>query len=119
MRIYLAGSFSNWREPIKTEVPQHQYLDPSDHHNLQQEDVYTYLDLEQVRMSDMVLARVDPENPSNYGASLEIGYASGLGIPVILIDELTPSKDPRSKYSAWHVLLHKPRYARPLKQLTC
>jgi nucleoside 2-deoxyribosyltransferase len=98
MRIYLAGSFSNWREPIKTEVPQHQYLDPSDHHNLQQEDVYTYLDLEQVRMSDMVLARVDPENPSNYGASLEIGYASGLGIPVILIDELTPSKDPRSKY---------------------
>ncbi len=98
MRIYLAGSFSNWRDPIKDTVHWHQYLDPKEHHHLTQEDVYTYLDLEQVRMSDMVLARVDPQNPSNYGASLEIGYATGLGIPVILVDELTPSKDARSKY---------------------
>ena len=98
MRIYLAGSFSNWREQIKQEVPENTYLDPSEHHHLQQEDVYTYLDLEQVRMSELVLVRVEPENPSNYGASLEIGYAAALGIPVTLIDELTPNKDWRAKY---------------------
>ena len=98
MRIYLAGSFSNWREQIKQEVPQHTYLDPSEHHHLSQEDVYTYLDLEQVRTSDLVLACVDPHNPSSYGTSLEIGYATGIGIPVILIDMLTPAKDPRAKF---------------------
>ena len=87
MRVYLAGSVHEpWRDPFRFGAPQHYYLDPSSHNDLYIEDQYTFLDLEMVRMSDLVVARISPSNRSGYGASFEMGYALGLGIPFILID---------------------------------
>ena len=98
MRIYLAGDIRDnfWREVVKNRAPSHFYLDPTDHEHEHDERGYTYLDKEQIRMADAVFAYLDPNNPSLYGTSHEIGYADGLGIPVFLIDEL--DGDPRQKW---------------------
>lgn len=103
MRIYLAGSVRDpWREAFRFRAPQHHYLDPSAHNHIFDEDVYTMLNLQMVRQSDLVVAYCAPSNPSLYGTSVEVGAAWGLGIPVLVIDALTPAEDWRAEHFGMH-----------------
>jgi nucleoside 2-deoxyribosyltransferase len=101
MNIYLAGGFGNWRDQFRKAFetsPRINFLDPGAHGHVKNESAYTFLDLDQVNRADMLVAYLEPENPSLYGSSLEIGYAHAMAKPVVLIDALTPAGDKRSRY---------------------
>jgi len=87
MRIYLSGGMrGDWQDRVMAACPGHDYLDPRSH-KLTDPAAYTAWDLDAVRRSDLVFAYMAADNPSGYGLALEVGYAIGLGIPVLLVDE--------------------------------
>ena len=98
MRIYLAGSFSNWREQIKQEVPQHTYLDPSEHHHLSRRTSTPISTWSRYACQTWCWHASTRRTPATTALPWRSGTRLALGIPVILIDELTPNKDPRAKY---------------------
>lgn len=84
VKIYLAGGMrSGWQDRvIQTLTKQFpdkalMFLDPRQNSN-QDEAVYTAWDLEGVALADIVFVYVEQDNPSGFGACLEIGYARGL-----------------------------------------
>jgi len=87
MKIYLAGGLnSNWQEFAEKELLEHECINPKNWEHTEA-DVYTYRDLDGVYRCDLVLAYMEKENPSGIGMSLEIGYAVGIGKPVIFVNE--------------------------------
>ena len=99
MNIYLAGDLrTNWRDAFREQAPDFTYLDPQDHYHIKEETAYTFLDLLQLEQADLVVANLDPANPSLYGTSLEIGYAVAQGKSVLIIDQLTPAGDERARW---------------------
>jgi len=87
VKIYLAGGMrSNWRDQVKSHLPNAVYLDPCDH-DLSSPVHYTAWDLAAITQSDVVFIYYESANPSGYGLSLEAGYAAALGKLIILVDE--------------------------------
>lgn len=85
MKIYLAGGMrSGWQDALIAACPEVEFIDPRSH-GLTEPAAYTAWDLDGVRRCDLLLAYMEPDNPSLYGLSLEVGYAHGLGKPVWLV----------------------------------
>lgn len=87
MLIYLSGGMrSNWQDIVRESLPGHIFLDPRKNETDNPKE-YTLLDLVHIQKSDLVLAYLAPDNPSGYGLSLEIGFARGIGKPVIFVSD--------------------------------
>lgn len=88
MKAYLAGgTHSNWQDIFIKRYPNCEFIDPSDWKGLIIEPEYTTADVIGINGSDLLICYFEPTNPSGLGLAFEIGYAVGLGIPVVLIDE--------------------------------
>lgn len=89
-KIYLAGGMnqSNWQKKVIDSVGDKGYIFFNPRlHKLDNVKEYTLWDLHYVSKCDLLFAFMQKDNPSGYGLALEIGYARGLNIPVILVDE--------------------------------
>lgn len=89
MRIYLAGgTHSTWREDVKKALSDGDFafLDPRENGGGELKAQAAW-DLAAIRSSDVVLAYFEADNPSGVGTATEAGYATGLGIPVIVVNE--------------------------------
>ncbi len=96
--MYLAGGFrSDWQARISSAAPGFQYKDPSKH-GLTDPVQYTEWDLRAIRESDLVFAYLEVSNPAGYALALEVGYAKGLGKPVILVDERSSADEQAGRY---------------------
>ncbi len=95
-KIYLAGGFTDdWQERVVAALPGCQLLDPRSWQD-PSPAIYTERDLAAIREADIVFVYMNSANPSGYGLSIEIGYAYGIGKPIVFCDHIT--KDWRSKY---------------------
>ena len=93
--IYLAGGMkSGWQEIVKERIKGKDFytFDPRNH-QLENPEQYTIWDLYHVKNCDIVFAYIEQDNPSGYGAALEIGYAKALGKTIILVDEKSISDE--------------------------
>ena len=98
LTVYLAGGFrSGWQAKISTSAPGFLYKDPSKH-GLTDPIRYTEWDLRAIRESDLVFAYLEAANPAGYALALEVGYAKGLGKPVILVDERSSADEQTRRY---------------------
>lgn len=100
-KIYLAGgmSQSNWQRKVIDSLSDKKYTFFNPRlHNLNDPREYTLWDLHHVSKCDLLFAYMQRENPSGYGLSLEIGFATGMNIPVILVDERSKIDEDFSKY---------------------
>lgn len=88
MKVYLAGGMhSNWRKRVTEQFGKcMEFLDPTTH-GLIDEVAYTRWDLNAIYECDVVFAYMDSANPSGFGLCVEVGYASGIGRPVVYVCE--------------------------------
>lgn len=87
MKIYLAGGLhSDWQNAFIERYPTVEFIDPRDH-GLALAREYTVANKLGIRQSDLVVCYFERGNPSGLNLAYEVGYADGLGIPFILIDE--------------------------------
>jgi hypothetical protein len=87
--VYLAGGMrSDWQDKVidKCRGLNMNFLDPR-RHGLKDPILYTTWDMQAIQRSDVVLAFLEYDNPSGLGMAAEIGYAKGLGLPVIFVNE--------------------------------
>lgn len=83
MIVYLAGGMhSNWQDIFIDGYPDIEFIDPRSHGLSDPED-YTLWDMKGIERADIVIAYLEKSNPSGLGMAFEIGYAVGLGKPVI------------------------------------
>jgi len=88
MRIYLAGGFhSNWQDEIKQRCPEHTFFDPRTDADQKFAYRWTIQEIEGMKISELVFAYFEIDNPSGLGLAKEIGWATILGIPVWYVDE--------------------------------
>ena len=90
MKIYLAGGTkTNWQGDVKKLVPNHTYLCPTELETPHQNASFKWTGVEytMVKECDLVLAYFEKTNPSGIGMSIEIGWATAFGVPVILVDD--------------------------------
>lgn len=100
MKVYLAGGMKGtWQDDLMRLVPSHTYFDPRSH-GIQDPVGYTDWDLKHIGMCDVLVAYMDPSNPSGFGLSLEIGFAAALCKYIVFIDQL--GLDWRSRYFGMH-----------------
>ncbi len=94
MKVYLAGGMKSWWRSIvkKSFDPTFEFLDPCNH-ELSEPSSYTFWDMQAVKHCDLLFGYFEKDNPSGIGLSCEIGYALGLGKPVILVND-----QPENKY---------------------
>ncbi len=90
LRVYLSGGFhSGWQYTVIEAVDQHvevEWYNPLTHGLTRPQD-YTIWDLEHIRLCDVVFAYMEASSPCGLGVALEVGYARGMGKPVILVDK--------------------------------
>jgi nucleoside 2-deoxyribosyltransferase len=98
-KVYLAGGMtSGWQDRIVSEFKgEYTFFDPRSH-LLDTVKEYTVWDIHYVKNCDILFGYMEESNPSGYGLSLEIGYASALGKTVILVDERSPLDDQFQKH---------------------
>ena len=88
-KVYLSGGMneSDWQSNLIKELPNgFVFFNPREH-NLMHTKEYTFWDLYYVKNCDIVFGYMQKDNPSGFGLTLEVGYASALGKPIILVDE--------------------------------
>ena len=99
-KVYLSGgSHSGWQDKVISECPGFEFYDPRTH-GMESPNHYKVWDLSHIKMSDILFAVMDRENPSGYGIALEVGYAEGLRKTVIVVDEKSRSNEEFKKYFA-------------------
>ncbi|MBK8489229.1 MAG: nucleoside 2-deoxyribosyltransferase [Bacteroidetes bacterium] len=100
-KVYLSGGMnnSNWQQSVIEEIGAtgHVFYNPREH-NLSHSREYTIWDLFYVKNCDVLFAYMQMGNPSGYGLTLEIGYASALGKPIILVDEKSDDDENFKRY---------------------
>ena len=100
-KVYLSGGMnnSNWQQSVIDEIGGTGYVfyNPREH-NLSHSREYTIWDLLYVKNCDVVFAYMQKDNPSGYGLTLEIGYATALGKPIVLIDERSDDDEKFKRY---------------------
>ena len=100
-KVYLSGGMnqSNWQQAVIDQIGEKDYVfyNPREH-NLSHSREYTIWDLFYVKNCDVVFAYMQHDNPSGYGLTLEIGYATALGKPIILVYERSSADEPFRRY---------------------
>lgn len=102
-KVYLSGGMnnSNWQQDVIRELEAtgkgYVFYNPREH-KLSQSREYTIWDLFYVKNCDIVFAYMQKDNPSGFGLTLEIGYATALGKPIILVDEKSNTDDKFKRY---------------------
>lgn len=102
-KIYLSGGMnnSNWQQAVIEQLGAtdkgYVFYNPREH-NLSHSREYTIWDLFYVKNCDIVFAYMQKDNPSGYGLTLEIGYATALGKPIILVDERSDIDEKFKRY---------------------
>lgn len=92
MVIYLSGGMrGTWQDQFIQACSQHTFIDPRKNDTGEPRE-YTFLDLAHIRQSDLVVAYMAYDNPSGYGLCLEVGYARGGNIPVLLVEHLAEQR---------------------------
>lgn len=93
LKVYLAGGMRgyDWREEVQQLYGGPNYLEPL---NFSDPNTYTKLDLLLINQADAVLAYMSDDNPYGWALACEIGYALGLGKPVVFINALTDKRLP-------------------------
>jgi nucleoside 2-deoxyribosyltransferase len=89
MKVYLAGGTkSGWQELVKSALRDTDvlFLDPR-MNGFKDPVLYTAWDMQAIRGSGIVFAYLEKYNPSGLGLAAEIGYAKGLGYPVVFVNE--------------------------------
>ena len=90
IKVFLSGGMndSNWQQEVINSVGKEGYIyfNPREHF-LSKSKEYTMWDLFYVKKCDVVFAYMQKDNPSGFGLTLEIGYATALGKQIILVDE--------------------------------
>ena len=87
MKVYLAGGMrQEWRKQIIAAVEGVTFLDPTAH-GLNSPEAYTFADLLAVKECDLLVGYMEKDNPSGIGLACEVGYARGLGKPVLLVND--------------------------------
>lgn len=94
--VYLSGGMNTeWRETVKEINYKNTYnirfIDPTKNYT-DDPDEYAFLDTKQVMNSDLVIAYLEKDNPSGIGLAYEVGLATALNIPVILVSEKLDDK---------------------------
>lgn len=96
--MYLAGGArgTKWQREVKALFPDWVLFDPR---KCKSKDpaTYTRWDLNHIDKARVVLAYMDSDNPSGYGLSFEVGYASAQDKVVVFVDAMRRN-DPRRKY---------------------
>lgn len=88
MRIYLSGGLeSDWRDKVKGEVPNIEFLSPKPLGIFQKQDEWWTYDKILMQMADAIFAYIEPGIWVPVGLLIEIGEMHGLGKPVILVNE--------------------------------
>ena len=99
MRIYLSGGMrSGWQDRVKEAIGHwHEFADPRDKGETPDWTWREYgaWDFAHIQTCDLVFAYIEASNPSGYGLAVEIGYAHGLGKPVVLAME---QDHPQARY---------------------
>ena len=99
-KVYLAGGFhGELREHAKDllQAAGLYVFDPSQT-GLQHPEEYVAADLKAIRSSQVVFAFMEDRNPSGYPLCAEIGYAHGLGIPVVFLDQMSQDDSRRHSF---------------------
>ena len=102
-KVYLSGGMnnSNWQQEVIEQLggaeKSYVFYNPREH-NLSHSREYTIWDLFYVKNCDVVFAYMQKDNPSGYGLTLEIGYATALGKPIILVDERSDNDEKFKRY---------------------
>jgi len=103
IRIYLAGGWKDktkkgWQESVIYELERrlekrgsYGHVDGITAYNpkarkTDSPQVYTWADLQEVGMSDIVFVCLEDSNLAGQGLALEVGYAYAKGIPVVMFD---------------------------------
>lgn len=89
LTLYLSGGMrTDWQDVVIQSLGPtgFRYIDPRDNQT-KDPKIYTPWDLFGVRLSDIVLAYLEEDNPSGSGLALEVGYARGLGKHVVCVIE--------------------------------
>ena len=89
-KVFLSGglSLSDCQSEVINKVGRESYIYFNPRmHLLNEASQYSIWDLHYVEKCDILFAYMQKENPSGFGLTLESGYASALGKPIILIDE--------------------------------
>lgn len=106
--IYLAGGMKDgWQDTLipALEADGHIIKDPRSWGG-DDPAIYTPRDLYEIRNCDIVLAHMSSSNPSGFGMSVELGFAYGIYVPVIFLDDI--QTDWRSRYFGMHrVMAHE------------
>jgi nucleoside 2-deoxyribosyltransferase len=99
-KVYLSGGMNatNWQGKVTKAFKEGYIFYNPRLHNLAQSKEYTIWDLFYVKNCDIVFAYMQEDNPSGYGLTLEIGYATALSKPIILIDERSDTDSSFGKY---------------------
>ena len=87
--IYLAGGMrSGWQDKVIEACKglRFDFRDPRNN-NTKELIEYAVIDLHHIKMSDVIFAYIEKDNPSGAGACVECGYAKGLGKTVIVVNE--------------------------------
>jgi hypothetical protein len=67
-------------------------------HGQEDEDRYTFWDLEAIRRSDWVFAFLERDNPGGFSLALEVGFAKALDKKIILVDEKSSACQQDKRY---------------------
>ena len=100
-KVYLSGGMNstNWQKRVIDSVDNKNYtfFNPREHQLINSKQ-YTFWDLFYIEKCDIVFAYMQDLNPSGYGLTLEIGYASALNKPIILVDEKSKAGEKFESY---------------------
>src|SRR5690606_27686392 len=85
------GMKSSWRDYIKESVNDNRivFYDPTEKSNIENQGVNSFVcwDLHHIKKCDTLFIYLEADNPSCIGASVEAGYAKGLGKTVLSVIE--------------------------------
>lgn len=90
-KVYLGGCLGNWRKDLEAKCPEVEFLDPFSFNQTRMAE-FVSKDLELIKNADACLFLIQYKVYS--GACVEIGFASALGKPIIIVFKLEDRVDP-------------------------
>lgn len=92
--VYLSGGFhSGWQDHVIRDLESlYDFYDPRKNPS-NEPNIYTWLNLEHIDQSDVVLMHMEQTNPGAMNCSFELGYAVSRGKHVVVVFDGRPYAD--------------------------